>query len=60
MYILGTKYLVHWKGFDESERTWEPYKNLKSVQDMVNKFNREEKKRKLKPKFRIGKRILRK
>lgn len=31
MYILGTKYLVHWKGFDESERTWEPYKNLKSV-----------------------------
>jgi hypothetical protein len=24
IYIKGTRYLIHWKGYKESERTWEP------------------------------------
>ena len=32
------QYLVHWKGYDESERTWEPVSNLKNSPEIVEQF----------------------
>ena len=29
------QYLVHWKGYDDSERTWEPVSNLKNSPEIV-------------------------
>ena len=34
------QYLVHWKGYDESERTWEPVSNLKNSPDIVEQFHK--------------------
>ena len=36
-----TEYLVKWKGFDESENSWEPIENLKNAQAVVDAFERE-------------------
>ena len=33
------QYLVHWKGYDESERTWEPVSNLKNSPEIVDQFH---------------------
>ena len=33
------QYLVHWKGYDESERTWEPASNLKNSPEIVEQFH---------------------
>ena len=33
-------YLVLWKGYDESEATWEPLSNLESVTDLIAAFNK--------------------
>jgi hypothetical protein len=32
------RWLVHWEGYPESERTWEPRENLENVWDMVEAF----------------------
>ena len=34
------QYLVHWKGYDESERTWEPASNLKNSPEIVEQFHK--------------------
>jgi hypothetical protein len=36
----GFQYLVHWKGYDESDHTWEPASRLKNAQATVNDFYR--------------------
>ena len=34
------EYLIHWKGFDESSRTWEPEAHLnESCSKLLNEFN---------------------
>ena len=33
------KYLVHWKGWSDSDRTWEPVSNLKNAADAVRDFH---------------------
>lgn len=35
------KYLVRWKGFDQSEDTWEPLSHLENVRTLVEKFHME-------------------
>ncbi len=34
------KYLVHWQGYEISERTWELAANLANAPKMINKFHR--------------------
>ena len=34
------QYLMHWKGYDESERTWEPVSNLKNSPEIVEQFHK--------------------
>ena len=34
------QYLVHWKGYPVSERTWETRKNLKHAKEEIDKFHR--------------------
>jgi hypothetical protein len=36
----GFQYLVHWKGYDNSDRTWEPASGLKNAQGAINNFHR--------------------
>ncbi len=33
------QYLVHWHGYDVSECTWEPIKNLSNVMEKVHEFH---------------------
>lgn len=39
------EFKIKWKGYAESEATWEPEKNLKHCEDMVNEFELEAAKR---------------
>ena len=32
------EYKVKWQGYDGSQSTWEPVKNLKNVQKMIHEF----------------------
>ena len=34
------QYLVHWKEYDKSERTWEPVSNLKNSPEIVDQFHK--------------------
>ncbi len=34
------EYLVHWQGYEVSERTWEPAANLANAPKMIKKFHR--------------------
>lgn len=34
-----TKYKIRWKGFDESEDTWEPEENLTHCSDLLDDYN---------------------
>ena len=36
----GQKYLIKWKDCDDSENTWEPYRNLAGCQDLLRKYRR--------------------
>ena len=40
IYKRKLQYLVHWKGYDESERTWEPVSNLKNSPEIVEQFHK--------------------
>ena len=33
------EYLVHWKGYDDSDRTWEPREHLSHAKDVVRDFH---------------------
>jgi hypothetical protein len=35
------EYLVHWQGYEVSERTWEPTANLANAPKMIKKFHRQ-------------------
>ncbi len=35
------EYLVHWQGYEVSERTWEPVANLANTPKMIKKFHRQ-------------------
>ena len=37
-------YKVKWKGYPDSQCTWEPVKNLKNVQDMIDTFQKKNEK----------------
>ena len=34
-------YKVHWKGYPSSEDSWEPEKNLKNCDDLIEEYNQE-------------------
>ena len=40
IYTGKLQYLVHWKGYEESERTWEPASNLKNSPEIVEQFHK--------------------
>ncbi|KAK4681052.1 hypothetical protein QC764_104010 [Podospora pseudoanserina] len=40
------KFLVKWKGYPESENTWEPRSNLKGAEELVREFEKSQKKTK--------------
>ena len=49
-YILGKKqknneiyYLIKWKDYDSDYNTWEPVRNLGSVQDLIDEYEAKEK-----------------
>ena len=33
------EYLVHWKGYDNSDHTWEPKSNLRNAKDAIRDFH---------------------
>ena len=33
------KYRVHWKGYDETDDTWEPFENIKQVTALIRVFH---------------------
>ena len=39
IYRRQLQYLVHWKGYEEHEHTWEPASNVKSAPLVVEHFN---------------------
>jgi len=41
IYKRQLQYLVHWKGYEEHKRTWEPSSNLKNSPLVVERFYRE-------------------
>ena len=41
IYKCQLQYLVHWKGYEEHERTWEPSPNLKNSPLVVEHFYKE-------------------
>ena len=41
IYKRQLQYLVHWKGYEEHERTWEPSSNLKNSPLVVERFYKE-------------------
>ena len=41
IYKRQLQYLVHWKGYEEHERTWEPLSNLKNSPLVVERFYKE-------------------
>ena len=41
IYRWQLQYLVHWKGYEEHERTWEPASNVKNAPLVVERFYRE-------------------
>ena len=34
------KYLIYWKGYDDSDRTWEPKSNLGNAKDAIHNFHK--------------------
>ena len=38
----GQKYLIKWKGYDDTENTWEPLRNLGNCQDLLRQFHQQE------------------
>ena len=34
------EYLVHWKGYDDSDHTWEPKSNLGNTKDAIHDFHK--------------------
>ena len=41
IYRCQLQYLVHWKGYEEHERTWEPASNVKNAPLVVERFYKE-------------------
>ena len=41
IYRRQLQYLVHWKGYEEHERTWEPASNVKNAPLVVERFHKE-------------------
>lgn len=44
-YAGSILYKVKWEGYPDSQSTWEPVKNLRSVQDMIDAFEKKNEKR---------------
>ena len=40
IYKGNLQYLVHWKGYNDSEQTWEPVSNLKNLPEIVEQFHK--------------------
>ena len=41
IYQRQLQYLVHWKGYEEHEHTWEPASNVKNASLVVERFYKE-------------------
>ena len=41
IYRRQLQYLVHWKGYEEHERTWEPASNVKNAPLVIEHFYKE-------------------
>ena len=37
-YLDQTFYKIKWKGYPENQATWEPVRNVRGVQDMIEEF----------------------
>ena len=33
------EYLIHWKGYESHDDTWEPLRNLENCQELVNEYD---------------------
>ena len=36
--IKKLEFLIHWKGYDDTDRTWEPKSNLGNAKEALNDF----------------------